>query len=199
MCVFFCPGKSPVWVDPEGFCPKYLRYAAKRSCRLWPGGLLSTSSPEGDPKQCKGAGLPARLVSAWGRDERKQITDSRCPLHYLIQRTTGGWRRTCSDGPAESSAGEQPYWKGQGCGVARPLTTCWVVAANWNPDLLWVTASALTSLQPVRKGGNLVLCHLLEEVTFPLACLSLTVNHRESSIPAQCCSSVFSKEKMQKR
>lgn len=25
MCVFSCTGKSPVWVDPEGFCPKYLQ------------------------------------------------------------------------------------------------------------------------------------------------------------------------------
>lgn len=71
VCLFFCAGKSPVWVDPEGFCPKYLQYAAKRNCRVWPGGLLSTSLPEGDPKQCEGAGFPARLVSAWGRDERK--------------------------------------------------------------------------------------------------------------------------------
>lgn len=106
------------------------------------------------------------------------------------------------DGPAESSAGEQPSyssWKGLGCGVARPSATCWVAAAKSNPDLLWVITSVLTSLQPVRKGGKLVLCHLLEEGTFPLEFFILPVNHRESSILVQRWSSVVSKETVQKR
>lgn len=39
----------------------------------------------------------------------------------------------------------------------------------------------------------LVLCHLLEEGTFPLESLSSLVDHREKFIVALCCSSVLFK------
>lgn len=39
----------------------------------------------------------------------------------------------------------------------------------------------------------LLLCHLLEEGTFPLESLSALADHRENFIPAQHCSSVLFK------
>lgn len=45
------------------------------------------------------------------------------------------------------------------------------------------------------KSGEMVLCHLLEEDTSPLELWKPSVNH---SVPAQRCSSVVSKEMVQK-
>lgn len=88
----------------------------------------------------------------------------------------GAGEEPVTNGPAEGSAGEQ---------IPGAPGKVW----SWSGQ----TLACCGSLQPVRKGGMLVLCHLLEEGTFPLESLSPLVDHRENFIAAQSCSSVLFK------